>query len=80
MKQCVEILKIGEVCHTDDECQVSLVCAKTAKKEVLTCQKFYSLEIGETSFDGRMCKSGTINSKNQCAKTSIIKQNKKLLL
>ena len=60
----MEVLKQGDVCQNDEDCQVSLFCSRTSKKDVMQCQKAYTLNVGETAFDGRQCKSGAINSKN----------------
>ena len=69
--RCIKVLKEFDSCSDDNDCQTQLVCA-TAQSGKMQCLKPYSLNLGEISKDGRLCKSGAINAKGKCAQTSYI--------
>lgn len=45
----------GDDCSSDSDCQIQMVCAAFDKTNKKKCQKAYSLGIGETAYDGRLC-------------------------
>ena len=68
---CKKLLAKGDKCHHTDECPFNTVCTGDQKNEG-TCVDYFSLGIGETSYDERACASGRLYKSNHvCAEFTV---------
>ena len=68
---CKKLLAKGDKCHYTDECPFNTVCTGNKKNEG-TCVDYFSLGIGETSYDNRACASGQLDISNYvCAEFTV---------